>query len=393
MQVFNMKAYNRKFLKGLYLLIVSMLLLFWLEQRSINAYWIQTYHQNSPLSFLDNNKLWQTGASISQFLSDELSLGQDIIAEFNDDILESFNENIVRVSDADSSVNVAEASRALKLNMNLIYTRRIFYIFPQQSFIQIVSDKHTAVNETPSFINKMVYIKSSKEEPSIKEEKNTSLFLAKGQKVFFVGDSLMQGVAPHAMRALLKDHGIESINLSKQSTGLSYPRFYDWPQVARDTFAKNNDIKLMIVFMGPNDPWDFPVVKGKRFFRLGTSEWEGVYRARIQQLINAAVDNGAKVLWIGAPNVKNDKLNHGMLLLNRIYKSQVIINQQHYIPSNDVLGMKDDVFVKFMQVPNKGNITLRTDDGIHFTVFGQKRIADKIMSLLHFNDATEEVDK
>ena len=393
MQVFNMKAYNKRFLKGLYLLIVSMILLFWLEQRSINAYWIQTYHQNSPLSLLDNNKLWQVGARITEFLSDKLSSGQATITEFNNDILEHFNEDIVvNTNDGVEGTGAVKTNHVLTLNMALVYNRHVLYIFPHQPFIRVTL-KNTAEKNALPFYKKLLHTDRSNIAPLIIGDQDLRLFIAKGQKVFFVGDSLMQGVAPHTMRALLKDHGIESINLSKQSTGLSYPRFYDWPQVVRDTFAKNNNIKLMVVFMGPNDPWDFPVVKGKRFFKLGSPEWEGAYRARIQQLINTAVGNGAEVLWIGAPNVKSDKLNNGMLLLDRIYKSQVTINQQYYIPSNDLLGMKDDVFVKFMKIPNKGNITLRTDDGIHFTVFGQKRIADKIMSLLHFNDAAEEVTK
>lgn len=395
MPVSNMKAYDKQFLKGLYLLIISMLLLFWLEQRSINAYWIQTYHQNSPLSLLDNNKVWQAGARITEFLSDELSVGQDQVVEFNNDVLAHFNASVIVKANnegiEDDKVSVISTDYALILNMHLVYNQPIYYVIPQQPFIQVVSAREVKEKSDMGILHHM--IDKPNETPATKHEEDTRLLITKGQKVFFVGDSLMQGVAPQAMRVLLKEHGVESINLSKQSTGLSYPRFYDWPQVVRDTFAKNNNIKLMVVFMGPNDPWDFPVVRGKRFFKFGTPEWEGVYRARIQQMINTAVENGATVLWIGAPNVKNDKLNHGMLLLNRIYKSQVDINQQYYIPSNDVLGMKDDVFVKFMQIPNKGNITLRTDDGIHFTVFGQKRIADKIMSLLHFKDATEEVTK
>lgn len=393
MQIFNMKAYDKKFLKGFYLLIVSMILLFWLEQRSINAYWIQTYHQNSPLSLLDNNKLWQAGARASQFLSDKLSLGQAVASKFNDDILESFNEHAININGSlGGMVQQVDADYSLKLNMNFVYKQHIFYIFPQEPFIQVISTDIIGKDTTTNYKN-LLFIDKSITNPITKTNQDSRLLISRGQKIFFVGDSLMQGVAPHAMRLLLKEHGIESINLSKQSTGLSYPRFYDWPQVARDTFAKNPNIKLMVVFMGPNDPWDLPVVKGKRFFKFGSPEWEGVYRARVQQLINAATDHGAEVLWIGAPNVKADKLNQGILLLDRIYESQVLVNQQHYIPSNDVLGMKGDVFVKFMQIPSKGNITLRTDDGIHFTVFGQKRIADKIMSLLYFNDATEEVDK
>lgn len=385
-----MMVANKKALKTFYLLLVTLLLLLWLEQRSINAYWIQTYHQNSPLAIFDHNDVWRKGGDIAGFLSSHLDVIQNKIKDTNEEIVIGFNDRLFKSIEHYFEGGV---KYELLLDMSAIYRTDTYYIFPKKSFINIVAlDEEQKINEVSSTDNLLVINKKEILNPLVGAKEDSRLLIEKGQKVFFVGDSLMQGVAPHAMRALLKQHGIESINLSKQSTGLSYPKFYNWPEVARDTFIKNPDIKLMVVFMGPNDPWDFPVARSKRFFKFKTPEWEGVYRTRIQQLINAATDHGAKVLWIGAPNVKGDRLNEGMIYLNTIYQSQVSIAKQHYTISNDVLGMFDNKFVKFMQVPNKGNVTLRTDDGTHFTTIGQKRIADKIISLLRFVDVTEPIN-
>lgn len=382
-----MMVANKKFLKAFYLLIVTMLLLLWLEQRSINAYWVQTYHRNSPLSVFDHSDVWRKGGDIASFLNSHLDVVQNEMKDVNEEVIIGFNDKLFKSLEHYFEGGV---KYKLLLDMPAIYRTDIFYVVPQKPFIDIVVlEEGQKVNEVSSIGNLLVVNKKEELEP----KEDSRLLIEKGQKVFFVGDSLMQGVAPHAMRILLKQHGIESINLSKQSTGLSYPKFYNWPEVAKDTFIKNPDIKLMVVFMGPNDPWDFPVARSKRFFKFKTPEWEGVYRARIQQLINAATDHGAKVLWVGAPNVKSDRLNEGMIYLNTIYQSQVTIAKQHYTISNDVLGMFDNKFVKFMQIPNRGNVTLRTDDGTHFTTIGQKRIADKIISLLRFVDATEPLDK
>ncbi len=382
-----MMVANKKFLKAFYLLIVTMLLLLWLEQRSINAYWIQTYHRNSPLAVFDHSDVWRKGGDIASFLNSHLDVIQNEMKDVNEEVIIGFNDKLFKSLEHYFEGGV---KYKLLLDMPAIYRTDIFYVVPQKPFIDIVVlEEGQKVNEVSSMGNLLVVNKKEELEP----KEDSRLLIEKGQKVFFVGDSLMQGVAPHAMRILLKQHGIESINLSKQSTGLSYPKFYNWPEVAKDTFIKNPDIKLMVVFMGPNDPWDFPVARSKRFFKFKTPEWEGVYRARIQQLINAATDHGAKVLWVGAPNVKSDRLNEGMIYLNTIYQSQVTIAKQHYTISNDVLGMFDNKFVKFMQIPNRGNVTLRTDDGTHFTTIGQKRIADKIISLLRFVDATEPLDK
>lgn len=387
-----MMAGNKRFLKVFYLLTVTVILVLWLQQRSVNAYWVQTYHLNSPLSVLDSYSAWQLGGEITAFLGERLHLAQDKASAVNEQWVSSFNDKLNDIDDLLATTEPVTKQLALIINTEVVFKGIKPYIFPQQPFIQLVAlesiaNNKATFNSSMLIVNRVNPTEQISAIPPVMED--TRFLIEKGQKVFFVGDSLMQGVAPHAMRTLLKQHGIESINLSKQSTGLSYPRFYNWPQVARDTFAKNPEIKLMVVFMGPNDPWDFPVVRGKKFLKFNTPEWQGVYRARIQQLLNAATEHGAQVLWIGVPNMRDLRLNTGVIELNKLYQSQVTIAEQRYIPSNDILGMEDDQFVKFMRIPNRGNVTLRTDDGVHFTIIGQKRIADKIISLLRFNDAMD----
>lgn len=71
----------------------------------------------------------------------------------------------------------------------------------------------------------------------------------------------MQGVAPFVQKHLKQEYGVQSVNLSKQSTGLSYPNFFDWPKTIEQTLQKEPDIRVLVVFLGPNDPWDFPMGK------------------------------------------------------------------------------------------------------------------------------------
>lgn len=381
-----MKLIHRKPLQVFYLLSITLLLLLWLEHRSINAYWVQTYHKTSPLTLFDEYAMWRVGGDVASFLGVELVKVQDHLADINEHAVAKLNDYFTVAANQQPTDELS-----LVLNSQAVLKGYQPLILRQSPFIRVIPvDMAASEQEVSATVNLLViHQAATQQQHSHLSKVDNRILIDKGSKVFFVGDSLMQGVAPYAMRILLKEHGIESINLSKQSTGLAYPKFFNWPQVARDTFAKNTDIKLMVVFMGPNDPWDFPVVRGGKFLKFASPEWEGVYRARIQNLVNAATSHGAKVLWIGAPNMKDDKLNQGVIKLNRIYQSQVTIAQQYYTISNDVLGMKDTSFVKFMNIPNKGNVTLRTDDGIHFTPFGQKRIADKIISLLRFNDAAE----
>ncbi len=381
-----MKSNNAYPFKVFYLFSITLLLLLWLEQRSINAYWIQTYHRTSPLAALEKYASWRMGGEITSKLGIGVSEFEELLADFNNSSIRLVNSYLNSPIKQQSPLN----EQILLVNSQAVFKPSHLLLFPHEAFIKFLPQhkEETEVNEAINYFPSILVIRKNIEQ-TINTTEDHRILIDKGEKVFFVGDSLMQGVAPHVMRILLKKHNIESINLSKQSTGLAYPKFFNWPQVAEDTFEKNANIKLMVVFMGANDPWDFPINKGGRFVKFASPEWEGVYRVRIQRLINVATSHGAEVLWIGPPNMSDKKLNAGVIKLNKIYQSQVTIAKQHYITANDVLGMKDDNFVKFMNIPNKGNVTLRTDDGIHFTTIGQKRIADKIMLFLRFNEATE----
>jgi hypothetical protein len=65
---------------------------------------------------------------------------------------------------------------------------------------------------------------------------------------------MMQGVAPHVARAL-QNGNVKSLDLSRQSTGLTYPGYFDWPTTIKNTISKER-ISVLVVFLGANDTWD-----------------------------------------------------------------------------------------------------------------------------------------
>ncbi len=81
----------------------------------------------------------------------------------------------------------------------------------------------------------------------------------------------MQGVAPFVQKSLKQQYGIESANLSKQSTGLSYPSFFDWPKTIEETLKKHPEISVLAVFLRQR-PVGFPrrqTLPQIRFRRMG----------------------------------------------------------------------------------------------------------------------------
>ena len=209
------------------------------------------------------------------------------------------------------------------------------------------------------------------------------IVLTENDKVFFAGDSLMQGVAPYVKKMLFKEYKIESINLSKQSTGLSYPKAFDWPETIKINLANDPSIKLLVVFLGANDSWDFPVKGYSKYAKFKSELWEEQYRLRISSILNSAREHDVQVLWLAAPCMSKSKLNDGMVYLNTLYISELKKAQQHFLTTNNLLGCTYTNYNSFIESENK-KIKVRTDDGIHFTPTGQKILAKAIMDKITF---------
>ncbi|MFQ0996462.1 DUF459 domain-containing protein [Gilliamella sp. CG25] len=205
------------------------------------------------------------------------------------------------------------------------------------------------------------------------------IVLTKNDKVLFAGDSLMQGVAPYVKKMLFKQYKIESINLSKQSTGLAYPKAFDWPKTINDSISADASIKLIVIFLGPNDPWDFPVKGYAKYAKFKSQLWEEQYRLRVASILDIANQHNVKVLWLSPPCMRKPKLNDGMNYLSHLYESEVEKAHQHFMETNTLLGCSYDQFNSYIET-NKQKIKVRIDDGIHFTITGQKLLAQAILN-------------
>jgi len=199
-------------------------------------------------------------------------------------------------------------------------------------------------------------------------------------KVLFAGDSMMQGVAPLVINQLRKENpkGV-FVDLSAQSTGLTVRRYFDWPTKIKDE-TLNRGFELVAIFLGPNDPWD--IYEGAKRYAFGTPEWEDRYRDRVIEVMQFAQDKKVHVIWIGLPNMKEDRVKRGAVVQNKIFKEQASLFNFDYLSTEDFLGGLDEPFKKFMDEPGKGQVMLRADDGIHFTQAGLRLISARLYELI-----------
>lgn len=333
--------YRRALTQALTSLIIILLsggALVWINQTPLAAWWQQTYHQNSPWADLDYPG-WASGA------------------------------DLMDASLAAKAAFFQSLDDAHKVDIPVFIT----IIWPTLHLPPLVQ---ATVIPPPEIV--------PEPEPEPIEETTlpvTHVTLHADQRVLFIGDSMMEGIAPHASAMLRHRWNIASLNLSKRSTGLTYPNAFDWPQNVEETLDANADIGLMVVFLGPNDPWDMPSGKGTPFLRFHSAAWETRYRERIQSLLTLANDRQVPVMWIGPPAMRDDQLNSGVAWLNTLYESETVSSHNLFLPVNALLGYQDNAYSDFQDIEGR-HTRLRSDDGVHFTPTAQRIIAEKILSAI-----------
>ncbi|ECL4224053.1 SGNH/GDSL hydrolase family protein [Campylobacter coli] len=241
----------------------------------------------------------------------------------------------------------------------------------------MVQEDMDELNASNDFIDKNTTIEDIQqtEDENVSFIDNTKLEVHKGDEFLFIGDSLMQGVAIALNRDLI-DLGLKANDLSKQNTGLSYKSYFDWAKATKEAFAKNPNIKYLVVLLGANDPWD--IKKGGVYHRFSSDSWIDIYTYRVNEIINIAKQHHAKILWFEIPPVKKNELNEKIQILNKIYSEEILKNKQIFINTKLFFSINDE-FSTYIKNENNKSIKMRTDDGIHFTSNGAKEMSKLLL--------------
>ena len=208
----------------------------------------------------------------------------------------------------------------------------------------------------------------------IEQNSGDKIALKQGDSVLITGDSMMQYIGMIASQNYPK-LGLKVLDLSKQSTGLLYKKSHNWAQVIKDTLTQNQDIKLLVMLIGANDPWGRSI-NGK-FYELNSSEWREFYARRVDEIYKIAKASNVKVLWLSLPCMQKTDYAKKIELLNEIYKSVSEQNGQFFINTSEYLCQNDN-FLTHLNINGKRS-KIRQDDGIHISKIGSQILADEIL--------------
>lgn len=337
----NLGLLLRVFITGL----LTLLPVAWVHQQSLESFWQQRYHVPAPWLEWGNLPVWQAGSRL-----------QPAVKLAAHSFWSELSGRPATPSDTASDLAIVQ----------------------QQA--DCPSPEIATATPLPAVVEQ------APPQPVIQFKSKARLL--PGKRVFFAGDSMMQGVAPHLARRLRQEHGITSLDLSRQSTGLAYPGSFNWPRTISDTLSHNPDIGVLAIFMGPNDPWDMPPKGGGKFLKFRTPEWEALYRERIRQILDDAKARGVDVIWLAPPLMRKTQLSDKVDYIASLYESEVLEAGEVFLSTNQVLGYLDG---QYSDYPGSGTPRqkLRSGDGIHFTLAGQRLLADALYQQLHIEPAAE----
>ena len=211
------------------------------------------------------------------------------------------------------------------------------------------------------------------EEKRIKLEEG-KLVIKNSATLLLIGDSMMQGVSM-TLTPQLKRRNLQVIDMAKQSTGLTYTKFFNWNEALENALEENPNIDIIVVMLGANDPWNIGRV------RFGTPEWDSIYTERIQAIIEAAKAHDAFVFWYQVPLVKNKKLSAKIEHLNTLYQAQDDQERVFFLETNPIFAPEGEYLPEKENA--KGNkVRIRANDGIHFSGYGSRLLSNLLLERL-----------
>ena len=200
-------------------------------------------------------------------------------------------------------------------------------------------------------------------------------------RVLFVGDSLMQGIAPQIIRELDR-RSIRYSNPSMKSTGLLVRKSCNWFEKTEKELSDDAAIRYMVVMLGLNDPMGFYVNGKPQAF--GTEGWISSYREFVDRIYAIADRHHVRVFWYKIPPVRGKTLDSKIPVLNDIFEAEAGARGGVFL---EVPAMAPDgKYAAYIPIDGKSR-KVRADDGIHFNVRGAGVMAAEFLRHLRFSES------
>jgi uncharacterized protein len=192
--------------------------------------------------------------------------------------------------------------------------------------------------------------------------------------VTVIGDSWGVQLGQGLREALSAKPEIGIANKARSETGLVNTSLRDWPKFVTEMTASTELNNLTIMMVGSNDNQPLRDETGI-IIEPSSEKWKEIYTKRVDEILAAFLAKKTPFIWVGAPITKLDKLNSNLIAINKIYRERTQNAGFIYIESWDVFADNDGKYSNIGPDINGASVKLRSDDSVHFTKAGARKLA------------------
>ncbi|AGF75307.1 SGNH family hydrolase [Bartonella vinsonii] len=229
-------------------------------------------------------------------------------------------------------------------------------------------NKQEKIQQKPQIIEQKIYQPKKKAviQKPVQTSKNTN-----AKRILVLGDFVASTVANELKELFTGDTDIIIINNAVPSSGLVRTEHTSWKNSIPKLIDKNKPDAIVMI-IGAND--NQPIANSHGVFSPLQPEWMNIYRQKIIEITESLHNSGKPWIWIGQPAFRNDNLTQKMQTLNELYKNATEAAGGYFVNIWDGFINAQGQF-SFSGYDINGKITrLRTNDGIHFTFEGKRKL-------------------
>ncbi len=194
-------------------------------------------------------------------------------------------------------------------------------------------------------------------------------------RIAVIGDSLAFEVFKGLHRVLDKQSAVELLKYSKVSTGLIRRDVYDWNKRI-DEIVREDKFDVAVVVLGGNDRQSVWV--GSTRLQRGTDPWFAEYAKRTEAFMKSLQISGKRVYWVGLPVVRSSVMTRDYSKLNEIFQKLAKAHGFEYVDTWGTFANKAGKYTAFGRDQDGARRRMRSDDGIHFSRRGQRKLGEVV---------------
>jgi uncharacterized protein len=194
-------------------------------------------------------------------------------------------------------------------------------------------------------------------------------------QILVIGDALAGGLGAGLAR-MADSKAYVVTNRFNEESGLARPEVYDWSN-RLPKILESNDFDAAVVMLGSNDRQQMR--DGNERYAFGSAEWNRLYGARVDSLLDLLDDAGVKVYWIGLPAMGDADYDAAIKSIVDLQRARAEAKGATFVDMRPHFLAPDGSYTDTGKDDTGAVVKLRGRDGISFFKQGNNRMGQIVL--------------